>query len=261
MQPDDTAALQQLAQFQQQFLDRLYFQQPLTALTVNRAACGADAEQCLETYRGSLYGGLNQALAEIYPVCRQFVGETFFSAMADRYISRYPSTVERLDDYGQSFAEFLACFEPVHTLPQLPTLARLEWGWHRAFHAAQPAPFDFDRFADACQHNSGGIQFQLAPELTLLLAEYPVDLFWQWHQPDGPAEMPDLTTMELPLLIFRPGVQVYIERLDKIAWQFLQQLQRDRSLNGLCEVLGDQVTPLLPQAIERGWISGFTVES
>lgn len=259
MPPDNPAELQQLAQFQQQFLDRLYFQQPLTAVTVNRAACGADAQQCLDTYRGSLYGGLNQALAEIYPVCRQFVGEAFFSAMADRYISRYPSTVERLDDYGLEFAEFLACFEPVHTLPQLPTLARLEWAWHRAFHAADVAPFDFNAFAQACQHSSGGIQFQLAPELTLLMADYPVDLLWQWHQPGEAGEMPELVAVELPLVIFRPGAQVHIERLDKTAWQFLQQLQRDRSLNGLCEVMGDQVTPLLPLAIERGWVSGFTL--
>ena len=225
MQPDHAGELEQLAQFQQQFMDRLYFQQPLTAVTVNDAAGGTDAECCLDTYRGSLYGGLNKALAEIYPVCRQFVGDEFFTAMADRYISRYPSTVERLDDYGEQFAAFLTCFEPVHTLPQLPMLAQLEWAWHRAFHAADAALFDFDGFAEVSQQG-GAVQFQLASELTLLLADYPVDLLWQWHQPDGPDEMPRLDPMVLPLVVFRPGALVHIERLKNEEWQFLQQLQR-----------------------------------
>jgi len=242
-----------LARFQTGFLRQLYGQPGQMELT----PAADTVEAGLNAYRGSLYGGLSQALQQIYPVCRAFVGETFFDAMAERYISRYPSRVDRLDDYGESFAEFLACFEPVQTLPQLPALARLEWAWHRAFHSADTEPFDFARFGEACQQNSAAIHFRLAPELTLLSEDYAVDLLWQWHHNGAEGDLPELESGPVQLVVFRPGGEVHIERLDLSSWQLLQQLQQDSSLNGLCELLGDTLSVLLPLAVERGWIRGF----
>ena len=262
MQPDKASMkLAELAQFQQQFMDRLYFQQPIDIYQVNAGAQGADAEQCLNAYRCSLYGTLNKALAEIFPVCHQFVGETFFVAMADRYIAEYPSTVERLDDYGESFPDFLGRFEPVRALPQLPVLAELEWAWHRAFHAAEMPSFDFEAFALACERDRDSIRFELAPQLSLLAADFPVDQLWQWHQPGfRDKAAPDLDAGPVHLAVLRPGSQVQIERLEPVQWRLLRQLSDDRSLNGLCEVMGEELTPLLPLAIQRGWICGFTRE-
>lgn len=242
---------QNLAAFQRQFLQRLYHQQNRDAELSARDRLG------VETYRGSLYGGLNRALQAIYPVCAEYVGERFFSAMADRYIARFPSTVDRLDDYGEQFAEFIACFEPVQTLPQLPALARLEWAWHRAFHSADVAGFDFNAFGEACQRHSSAIHFQLAPELTLLSEEYAIDLLWQWHQGDRSQPQPELDCQPQPLVVFRPGTEVHIERLALASWQLLQQLQRDSSLDALCACMGEALGVQLPLAIERGWIRRF----
>lgn len=252
--------LAELARFQQQFLNRLYFGQPIEAVQLRDGLQGGDGERGLQAYQGSLYGILNKALAEIYPVCRQFVGVAFFDALAVQYIRRHPSRVDRLDDYGASLAAFVADFPPARAVPQLPALAQLEWAWHQAFHALDGNTFDFEGFA-AATSNEQTIRFRCRAGLSLLQADFPVDRLWQFHQPDWPQdETVDLAEGPVKLAVFRPDRQVHIERLSEAQWQLMQWVMAGATLQQICDRLAGQAAVLLPLALQCGWIGGFEQE-
>ncbi|MBY4678075.1 HvfC/BufC N-terminal domain-containing protein [Marinobacterium arenosum] len=255
---DDLAAL---ARFQQQFLNRLYFEQPIDAVQLRDGLQGGDGERGLRAYKGSLYGILNKALAEIYPVCRQFVGADFFDALAGQYIRCHPSRVDRLDDYGESLAAFIGEFPPARSVPQLAALAELEWAWQRAFHAANANTFDFEGFAQATalgKANGKTLRFSCRAGLSLLQADFPVDRLWQFHQPDWPEdETVDLAEGPVKLVVYRPDRQVYIERLNDDRWQLLQLVMAGATLPQICDRLGEQAALLLPLALQCGWLEGF----
>jgi putative DNA-binding protein len=91
-------------------------------------------------HRETMLASLAHALESIYPACLRIVGREFFRAMARRFAVEVPSTSPDLNDYGESFAEWLASFPPARELPYLPDVARLDWALHRARHAPPGAP-------------------------------------------------------------------------------------------------------------------------
>ncbi len=250
-----------LADFQRQFLRAIYHDEPLQCSEIRDNALGRSAERCLAAYGDSVHATLCKALAEIYPVARQFVGARFFDALAMRYVRLYPSRMTRLDDYGEQFSAFCAGFEPVQQVPQLPVLLQLEWAWHRAFHSAEAAPFDYSGFARAAEQQSESLNFILSDQLCLIHAPLRVDQLWLCHQPGWPQEQRPELEGEIQLVIHRPRREVFIEALNSREFAMLQHLQADPGLESLCDWLGEAVAVLLPRAIEHGWICGFTTET
>lgn len=250
-----------LAEFQRQFLRAVYDGKPISAAQLQANALGRSAEHCLMAYSDSVQATLCKALAEIYPVARQFVGERFFDALAMRYVQQHPSEVTRLDDYGETFSDFCAGFEPVQQVPHLPALLALEWAWHRAFHSADSQAFDFAAFAVAAEQQAGRLRFVLSDQLSLVAAGFRVDQLWLCHQPQWPdGQLPDLEA-PVQLVIHRPGREVFIEPVDAEEFSMLEHLLADPGLEGLCDLLGENVAVLLPRAIEHGWICGFELEN
>jgi putative DNA-binding protein len=98
------------------------------------------ANELPAVHRETTLAALTHALESIYPSCLRIVGPEFFRAMARRFAGEVPSTSPDLNDYGESFAEWLAIFPPARELPYLPDVARLDWALHRARHAPAGVP-------------------------------------------------------------------------------------------------------------------------
>ena len=105
---------------------------------------GGEATKRFGVYHNNIAVGLKSALADIFPVTRDLVGERFFSAMAQAYISVEPPQSPVLAEYGQGFPAFIAGFAPARDLFFLQDVATLERIWLDAFHAADTAPIDAD---------------------------------------------------------------------------------------------------------------------
>ncbi|TNB47716.1 DUF2063 domain-containing protein [Martelella lutilitoris] len=101
---------------------------------------GGSAVKRFGVYRNNVAVGLKGALADIFPVTRDLVGERFFSAMAGAYIAHEPPRTPVIAEYGQGFADFIATFEPAEHLFFLPDIARLERAWLDAYHASDAEP-------------------------------------------------------------------------------------------------------------------------
>jgi hypothetical protein len=185
------------------------------------------AEKRLAIYRHNFFSTLRGALADIYPVVCRIVGDKFFAHLADQFIRATPSTSGDLNQFGSEFAEFLARHADVAELPYLGDTARMEWHWHRAFHAADHTPFDLSRLAaiDAARH--GEIVFVLHPSFALLSSAYPLLRIWQVNQPDYEGDMRvDWEAGGDWLMIYRQDVEVVLKVVNFPLYAMLQSMEQ-----------------------------------
>ncbi|MBI3574720.1 MAG: putative DNA-binding domain-containing protein [Gammaproteobacteria bacterium] len=172
------------------------------------------AARLLQVYRNNVFTSLTSALQAVYPVVERLVGTGFFAYAADGYIRHHPPASGNLHDFGDSFAGFLAGFEPARALAYLPDVARLEWAWHRAFHAADGGPLALAALAAVLPGHYGELRFRLHPSAQLLASDYPILRIWQVNQPDHASDaIVDLAEGGVRLLVVRRGLDVAVESL------------------------------------------------
>src|SRR5687768_14463732 len=104
-----------LYELQHQFVQALYHNEN-NILSVIQSTQSMTAQEHLDIYKKSIFGALQKALKEIFPVCYKLVGHDFFMAMANEYIKIKPSSSPDIGDYGYSFPEFIANFVPAKIL-------------------------------------------------------------------------------------------------------------------------------------------------
>lgn len=223
------------------------------------------AARQIEIYRNSTLAGLQNALSEIFPVCQRLVGEQFFYALTRHYVRHYPSRSPDLGDYGKDFPAFAADFEPLASLPYFSDVARLEWSWHRVFHAVQSKSFDFQALAQVPEERQGQIVFALPMASALLESAYPVHRIWQVNQPEFDGDLwVDLDAGGVRLMIWREENDMRIDSVDEPSWRVLNEVQASRSIAAMCAHLAQcspavDVSRILPGLVQRGWIASFSL--
>lgn len=88
---------------------------------------GLDSEQQLTIYRHATHATLSQALRLRYPIVEKVCESAVFAAAIDQYVRTTRSRSGDLEQYGDTFGDFLDRFGLAAGLPHLPDLARLEW--------------------------------------------------------------------------------------------------------------------------------------
>lgn len=218
------------------------------------------AEAHLQIYRRAVAGTLVRTLGEIYPVCRRLTGEEFFDAMAGACLRHTPSHSPDLADYGAGFADFISRFPPAAALPYLSDVARLEWCWHRAFHAPTAPALDTTALAAVPAGDQPQLRFLLPPSATLLDSPWPVHRIWEVNQPDyrGDDQI-HLDEGDIRLVIWRQGRQMRIDELDEREWWLLEQFQQGLTLGELGAPA--DLPALLPHCVARGWLVAFIMNA
>ncbi len=256
----DHSDVKMLHELQRQFFQGV-FGQDETIVSRLLASDKLSAGERLAIYRGSVLGIHSTALSEIYPVCKRLVGTRFFEAMCRRYIPQHPASSPNLQDYGESLSGFIAEFEPARDLPYLADVARLEWAWHRAFHAADETGFDFSVVECLTEAQRSQVLFKLPFSGHLLASAYPIHRIWESNQAEyeGDASI-DLQAGGVKLFVWRNGYSVHIDILEHDQWTLLGALARGIPLGDLAQaVVPVDITVLLPQCLQRGWITGFSL--
>lgn len=201
-----------LRELQQTFAAAVYEDTPAVLAHVRDGLF--PAARHVQVYRHNIFANLTDALAAAYPVVRRLVGEGFFEYAADGYIRRHPPRSGNLHDFGAPFAEFLAAFAPARELAYLPDVARLEWTWQEAYHAADAAALALDELAAVTPERYLGLVFHLHPSVRLLASAYPILRIWRVNQPDDAGDATvNLADGGVRLLVVRRGLDVVIEPL------------------------------------------------
>lgn len=209
------------------------------ALLADRPRCpdglrtwnGSDPAPRFAVYRNNVIVSLIDALADAYPVTRALVGDEFFHAMARAHARAHPPRTPVLARYGADFADFVAAFGPAASLPYLPDVARLEWLYVLAFHAADADPLAMDRIAVllADPDRLRQTRFVLHPSFAVLQSAYAVASLWAAHRDRSPLSAIDPASGEAAL-VRRNGLQVEILHLDRAAAEFIAALRQGRCL-------------------------------
>jgi uncharacterized protein len=194
------------------------------------ALLSAGGSPGMRAYRGNVFGNWGKALAGAYPIVRKIVGAEFFEGLARQFALACPSTSGDLNEFGGELARFVGTFPHTLDLPYLPDVARMEWLAHRAYYAADAAPFDFKAALP------GNPRFQLAPPCALLASRWPLGRIWQVHQDDyaGPVDV-DLASRPDRIVVHRPRWRVEVRSVAPGDFRFLEAVQAGTMLDAALE--------------------------
>ena len=107
-----------------------------------------DESGVLRVFHDTWFYGLLDGLRDVYPATAGALGETAFNAFARDYIRAHPLASGDQTAHGSGFPAFFSSHPQAAALAWLGDLARLEWAEHRAHHAADAIPCDFDDLLD-----------------------------------------------------------------------------------------------------------------
>ncbi len=201
-----------LRDLQAEFAAALFDERPEMAARVR--AGRFPAAQHLQVYRNNVVESLTGALRAVYPVVEKLVGDGFFRYAVHEYLRAHRPRSGNLHDFGDAFAGFLAGFAPVAGLSYLPDVARLEWAWHQAFHAADAPAFDLARLGAVPAERHETLRFVLHPSAQLLASVFPVVRIFEINQEGyGGDTSVDLAEGGVRALVIRRELTVYVEPL------------------------------------------------
>jgi hypothetical protein len=224
------------------------------------------AAQHLQVYRNNVVESLTGALRAVYPVVEKLVGDGFFRYAAYEYLCAHRPRSGNLHDFGDAFENFLAGFAPAAELPYLPDVARLEWAWHQAFHAADAPAFDLARLGAVPAERHAALHFVLHPSARLLESDFPVVRIFEINQEGyGGDTSVDLAEGGVRVLVIRRELTVYVEPLAAGEAELLTALAGQQPLGAAVEAaLAAQpnfdLSGTLAGHLQRGTLVDFLAE-
>jgi hypothetical protein len=254
--PNSTdAACQGLGKFQARFS---------RAMLESRAAPlpGLIRSHRLSVHRNNLHAGLIDVLRARYPVIERLVGDDFFSAAASIFAAAHPPRTPVLIEYGEGFPAFLESFEPARELPYLGDVARLEWLWHAAYHAADQASLTAASLAGVAAESAGGLTFAFHPSAGLIASPYPIVSLWGTNTFDEQVRPIGPELAGEAALVIRPELDVSVLRLDAAEHAFTAVLAAGQTLGQAMATAAAHesfdLSPFFAKLIAAGAFSGFT---
>jgi hypothetical protein len=239
----------------------LYNGDTTAAATLGNSLILADR---LSIYRNTSRTALTNTLRLNFPAVQRLVGEDFFAAAADTFITREPPGTAWLDLYGDGFPEFLQNFAPAAALVYLPDLARLERAVGRALHAVDAEPLEYSQLLDLEQSVQGRVSFTLHPSVSLVFSPYPVDVIWRavLARDDAALAAIDLSAGAVRVVVDRRAGEVEVTRMDERQWKFAEALFAGHSLSAALAVAHDpDAVAWLAAHLAAGHFSECTVSN
>jgi hypothetical protein len=251
-----------LARLQEGFLHAIVTGEPETFAGALRSG-RVPALTRLSAYARAVETNWREALEGAYPVVARLVGPGFFAEAARRYTGAHPSMSGDLHRHGERFAEFLDGYAHAATLPYLADVARLEWAWHLAYHAADAGPLDLASLATVGPEQQGSIRFRLHPSVRLLRSDHPIASIWEVNQEGRDGSMEAAWEAEHVIVHRDPTMIVLVRRLPAAQWRFLEAVRDGATLEAATAILGDEAEAvlggLLSTMTTAGVLAGFEV--
>ena len=201
--------MQTLADLQRRFCDALRSPETPPEGLLAELIDDGHALARFDVYRNNFIVLNGDALAEMYPSVQRLIGAQAFRLLATAYVRRHPPRERALLLYGAEFAEFLREIPELAALPYLPDVARLEYAWTAAYHAADATPITQAEVTRAGTETLASARLKPHPSLRLIDSRYPLYRIWQNNQ----HESDDLVSLDegpSRVIVNRPGRQVEV---------------------------------------------------
>lgn len=167
-----------------------------------------------KVYANNQMHALVAALGATFPAVRRILGEPAFTALAIAFVRKHPPPRDTLLLwYGMPFPAFLESLQG-SAAPYLPDLARLEYAWLEAYHAAEAEFLSPQQFAALTPEQLITARLCLHPSTRLLRSRWAIDGIWRrQHDDTSGRERPEQEEgkdEERCLVIARPGTAVRV---------------------------------------------------
>ena len=184
------------------------FQQDFAARLLGSQAQSSGDKGGFGVHQDNVCLSLRQALASTFPVVRRLVGEGFFAATADRFVTEAPPRHGWLSVYGEGFADFIAGYALAADVAYLADVARLEWARVRAADGPDTLGLDLDALAALAPEALEDLVLMLHPSASLILSRWPVFDIWSAHRGEGVEQALAQIDLEQPqaVLVTRTGL-------------------------------------------------------
>lgn len=210
-------------------------------------------------YRNNVHVGLVEALVRAFPVVHRIVGAEFFRAMARAYVAEHKPDSAVLIRYGSSFADFIAGFPPAERLAYLADVARLEYAWSEAYHAADAEPIGLQDLVSVAPDMLPDTRLVAHPATRLLSSDYAIGSIWSAHQQEQVARVQ--TTQPETVLVTRPQAEVKASVLPAGDAPFIVGLLAGDTIGEAASKAGQEFDPgtALTGLISLGAVSGLHI--
>lgn len=211
----------------------------------------------LAIYRNGYRARMIEALGEVFPRTRQWVGGESFERAAAHHLILHPPAHWSLDRAGEGFAATLTTL--FHNDPEVPELALLEWDMHLAFVAADKTAIDAAGFvaatSDFGEQDWTQVRLALSPSLTVRPVKSRVVAIWRsLAEAQGPPAELFLESLAR-LVVWREGTRPVFRIATALEGRCLEQVGRGVSFGDLCASLAEN-RPGAEAAAEAGAMLG-----
>lgn len=190
-------------------------------------------------YRNNIYSTLIDVLQARFATVARLVGEEFFRATARVFVEEQPPTSPVLMRYGGTFGDFLDAFEPAAGLPYLGDIARLEWAWSQAYHAADATPLGPDDLTRIPPEQVAGLSVTLHPSVHVVRSAYPIVTILAAHGEEDDPEEINLGAGAEDALVIRPALSVEVRKLPPGGAVFIESLATGATLEAAAQAALD----------------------
>lgn len=173
---------------------------------------GAGDPQRFQVYRNTVASTLTEALAATFPAVVRLLGDEFFAAAAGAYAAAEKPVSPLLFRYGTTFPDFLGRLDSLAAYPYVPDVARLDFAWLAAYHAADADPLTAEALARIPPEQLADTCLALHPTTRIVISKFPLVTIWSANRGDGPVpeRLPDRGE---DALVARPGIAVSVHPL------------------------------------------------
>lgn len=218
----------------------------------------ADLQTRISVYRNNVFLSLSNALADLYPVVKQLVGEDFFLALAKRYIRQSPPDSAAMVFFGADFPDFVRQDKACLDLSYLSDVAHFELAKQHCYHAPDAESLNAKQIQEIGVGKLMSSVLVLHPSLRIVDSKRASRSIWQAHQSDEPKfDTIDIHLAEQSILI-RPEYEVLICRADKPLLMLITQITDGENLASSIESTIQKYPDFnLPSALAMGFSNGF----
>ncbi len=202
-----------------------------------------------------------QALRLSFPHCLQLLGEVCFNGLVTDYLEAYASNESNLDNLGRQLPDFIPRWlaqQQIESLDYLPQLAQLDDLIQQAYAAADGDSFDLATYTSLSAEAQLQVSFTLTPSIRLMRADWPLKRLIDWHQQGAEGEL-TLPQQSSYYLIWRRQWSPTIEELSHEQYHLFTTMQAGQTFAKLADSEWRLTLPSIPEWIQKGWITGFTL--
>lgn len=198
-----------------------------------KASTSQEKTARLNVYRNNIVVSLIDALADIFLVTQEAVGEEFFRAMARVYLLEQQPTSPIISEYGVGFSDFIRTFEPANSLPFLADLAALEHAMLTLTNSEEFNTLTHQAVADAFASvdDPSNLILAIPPTTQILAAPFAIGTLYNVYYHEGSEHLKnvDLSKNEY-LLLVKSHLYAQLHILQKDEAIFIKNLMQHKPL-------------------------------